>query len=233
MCQPKLARLLSRTPGVGEIHPMDSREDAPYDFYVGLPSAAGMLGITEQNIPRDVPYIFPDASDVERWKSRVPSDGRLKVGLAWAGCAGNPDAWRRSTTLETLAPLGRVGGVWLCSLQKHDSSGQTSKLHNGIELTDWTQELNDFADTSALIANLDLVITVDCAIAHLAGAMGKPVWLLLSAFADWRWLRGREDNPWYPTMRLFRQEKLFDFQTPMRHMTTLLKARSESPERVS
>ena len=109
-------------------------------------------------------------------------------------------------TLSQFAPLARLPGVSFYSLQKGEQAGQARNPPTGLELIDWTEDLHDFADTAALIANLDLVISVDTAVAHLAGAMGRPVWLLLPFIPDWRWLLDREDSPWYPTMRLFRQK---------------------------
>jgi ADP-heptose:LPS heptosyltransferase len=145
--------------------------------------------------------------------------------LAWAGRADNADDWRRSTSLSAFAPLAQIPGVWFCSLQKGDRADEAAHPPAGIQIADWTSEFRDFADTAALIANLDLVITVDSVMAHLAGAMGKDVFTLLSSYADWRWLRGRDDSPWYPTMRLFRQPTLGDYDTPMREIVQALQCR--------
>jgi hypothetical protein len=115
--------------------------------------------------------------------------------------------------LHRLTPLAKVPGIHWFSLQKGESAGQKSFWP--VPLTDWTAELNDFADTAGLIAGLDLVIAVDTSVAHLAAAMGKPVWMLIPFVPDWRWMLGREDSPWYPSVRLFRQEKLGDWQIPL------------------
>jgi hypothetical protein len=140
--------------------------------------------------------------------------------LVWAG-KSHPDPFR-STTLAELSTVSRVGGNWFCSLQKGDGAAQRPPPH--LQLTDWTQELKDFADTAALIACLDLVITVDTSMAHLAGALGKPTWLLLRHVPDWRWLLDRGDSPWYPTMRLFRQERLGDWTAPLAKLVDSLKS---------
>jgi ADP-heptose:LPS heptosyltransferase len=121
-----------------------------------------------------------------------------------------------------LARLGQVPGVRFFSLQKGEAAAEARTPPPGMELVDWTEELTDFADTAALIANLDLIITVDTAVAHLAGAMGKPVWTLLSFVADWRWLREREDSPWYPSMRLFRQSALGDWDNVIKRVADQL-----------
>jgi ADP-heptose:LPS heptosyltransferase len=120
---------------------------------------------------------------------------------------------RRSIALAALAPLAEAKSVRFFSLQKGEAAGQIAE--GAMPITDWTDELNDMADTAALIDNLDLVISVDTAVAHLAGAMGKPVWLLLKSVPDWRWMLNRLDSPWYPTMRLFRQTEMNDWKAPI------------------
>jgi hypothetical protein len=171
-----------------------------------LLSLPRIFGTTLANIPNNVPYLRADVREIEIWRDRLPGQTPLlKVGLAWAGSPGHRNDRNRSLKPSQLAPLGRVPGVGFFSLQKGEAAGEGENVRDGLELVDWTRDLKDFSDTSALIANLDLVISVDTAVAHLAGGMGKPVWTLLPFVADWRWLRGREDSPWYPTMRLFRQ----------------------------
>ncbi len=123
-----------------------------------------------------------------------------------------------------LAPLGAIPNTWFCSLQKGPAAAETVAPPEGLQITDWTAELQDFADTAALIANLDLVISSDTAVAHLAGAMGKPTWLLLPSVPDWRWLLDRHDSPWYPSMRLFRQSKPGDWQSPVKAIAKALRA---------
>jgi len=127
------------------------------------------------------------------------------VGLAWAGSPQHMNDSNRSLALSTLAPLGAVSGATYVVLQKGPAAAQAATPPAGMKLVELGAELGDFADTAAVIANLDLVIAVDTAVAHLAGALGKPVWLLLPFAGEWRWLEGRADSPWYPTMRLFRQ----------------------------
>jgi hypothetical protein len=188
-----------------------------YDVQCPLMSLPLMAGTTLATIPADVPYIRADAKDSQRWRGRVPHDGRRRIGVCWAG-QRMPDPFR-ATTPAALAAVGKVEGVWLCSLQL----GEKADAALGLNLADWTDELTDLGQTAALMDNLDLVITVDTAVAHLAGAMGKPTWLLLKLTPDWRWMMGREDSPWYPTMRLFRQEKFADWTGPVERIVAALK----------
>ena len=127
----------------------------------------------------------------------------MKVGLVWAGNPEHGNDKNRSISLAQFAPLPAVEGVTFFSLQKGPEAKQGQSPPTGMSLVNWAGELIDFADTAAMIANLDLVISVDTAVVHLAGAMGKPVWVMLPKKADWRWMRGTENSPWYPTARLF------------------------------
>ncbi len=196
-----------------------------FDLYCHLLTLPRIFGTTLANIPQDVPYLRADAQDAGRWQRRIAEHSRIaKIGLAWAGSPTHKKDRNRSMKLATLAPLGRVPGVRFISLQKMDAAtdGEGKTPPAALELLDWTQELKDFADTAALIANLDLVIAVDTAVAHLAGAMGKPVWTLLPFYADWRWLLQREDSPWYPTMRLFRQSSPGDWDSVVTRLAQAL-----------
>jgi tetratricopeptide (TPR) repeat protein len=188
-----------------------------YDVQCPLMSMPLVARTTLLTIPAHVPYIRADAKDSAKWRERVPRDGRRKIGLVWVG-QRMPDPFRAASP-AVLAPLGKVEGVWLCSLQL----GEKADPALGLNLTDWTDELTDMGQTAALIDNLDLVITVDTAVAHLAGAMGKPTWVLLKLTPDWRWMRGREDSPWYPTMRLFRQERFGDWEAVVGRIVAALK----------
>jgi tetratricopeptide (TPR) repeat protein len=229
---PELRRLFRMVPSLPEIV-CPPQEVPPFDVQCPLGSLPGIFGTTLENIPADVPYLFADPALADRWKGRVPHDGRIKIGLVWSGKAEFKDNAARSMRLEDLAPLGRVPGTWFCSLQKGPAASEAVERPAGLAITDWTAELQDFADTAALIANLDLVICSDTAVAHLAGAMGKPVWLLLSFVPDWRWLLDRDDSPWYPTMRLFRQEKLGDWECPVKQIVRDLRKQFASEKRPS
>lgn len=153
-------------------------------------------------IPADIPYLRPHPERIEKWKHRIPDEGKRKVGLVWKG---NPlhenDAKRSLPSLSALAPLRDVPDVSFFSLQKEKAG------FSPLPLADLGAEIADFADSAAIVSMLDLVICVDTSIAHLAGAIGKPCWVMLPDFkTDWRWLKDRTDSPWYPTLRLFRQK---------------------------
>ncbi|HYD66946.1 tetratricopeptide repeat protein [Azospirillum sp.] len=206
-----LRRLLDRTPGLERV--IAQGEPRPeYDAHCPLLSLPLAFGTRLETIPAGMPYLHADPAAVERWRARLAEDGALRVGLVWAGNprrnAINAHAIdrRRSMRLEQFAPLAGVPGVRFVSLQKGEETAPQAKTPPaGMDLVDWMDEVGDFADTAALIANLDLVIGVDTSVIHLAGGLGKPVWMLSRYDACWRWLAEREDSPWYPTMRIFRQ----------------------------
>jgi tetratricopeptide (TPR) repeat protein len=201
-----LVRLMSQLQGVAQVVALGDTPP-PFDLQcpmLSLPHVFGMAG--EQDIPPEMPYLRADPSLVERWRRRTADLTGLRVGLVWAG---NPERMRmdqrRSIAVQRLAPLAGVPGVDLVSLQKGAAAGTLAGSALLDAMHDWTDELADFAETAALIETLDLVIGVDTAVVHLAGAMAKPVWLLNRFDACWRWLRERDDSPWYPTLRQFRQ----------------------------
>ncbi len=209
--EPALASLFRRSfPGIEVITQIDPAAD--YDFQVPLMDLPRLFGTTLETVPSQTPYLAADPVQVARWAARLAGCDGLKVGLVWAGDthahrpAGAAVDRRRSLRLTQLAPLASVEGVTFVSLQKGALASQASNPPAGMALLDFTAELRDFADTAALIANLHLVIAVDTAVAHLAGALAGPVWILSRYEGDWRWLNGREDSPWYPTARVFHQQ---------------------------
>jgi hypothetical protein len=219
-CHSELRRLLSKIEGVQQW--IDPGETLPeFDVHCPLMSLPKVFGTTVQTVPGQAPYLAAGAELAERWRERVEGLPGRKVGLAWAGRPGHGNDRNRSIRLNQLEKLGIVAGVSFVSLQKGEAARQQTP---GLTITDWTADLNDFADTAALIANLDLVIAVDTAVAHLAGALGKPVWVLLPFVPDWRWMLDREDSPWYPTMRLFRQPAIGDWETPISRIVEALKS---------
>lgn len=189
------------------------------DCHCPMMSLPLAFSTTLETIPRTVPYLAADAAAVAAWRLRLSALAGLRVGLCWAGNPRRDDPsahaidQRRSFTLAQYAPLAGVVGAHFVSLQKGDAAAQSVAPPAGLRIHDWTDELNDFADTAALIEALDLVITVDTSVAHLAGALGKKVWILNRFDSCWRWLTERDDSPWYPTARLFRQPKPGDWDS--------------------
>lgn len=186
-------------------------EPPPFDTFAYLMSLPFLLGTTLSTLPAQIPYLEPDPELCALWRQRMQSAGGVKVGLVWAGSAGYNNDRYRSLPLSVLEPLAGVPGLELYSLQLGSAAAELAKHSWGSAVRDLSGSLRNFSDTAALMANLDLVVAVDTAVAHLAGAMGKPVYLMLPGSCDWRWLTGRSDSPWYPTLRLYRQETVGDW----------------------
>lgn len=204
-CHESLARLMSSVSGIARVY-VDGKKLPRFHLHSPMMSLPYAFTTTLKTIPADVPYLLPDPAPVERWRQRIERDGSgLRVGLIWSGDPEHFDNPVRSIPLSALAPLWQVPGVRFYSLQKGPAAEQSKNALPGLTLIDHTSDLKDLAGTAALMANLDLVITVCASVAHLAGATGKKTWLLLDHVPDWRWLLNRTDSPWYPTMRLFRQ----------------------------
>lgn len=208
VCHPGLKELFTTLAGVDEVYAFDENVAAAgWDFWTPPLSLPHFCRTRLDNIPAPIPYLSADPAKIARWSPLIPG-ARLRVGLAWKGNARfENDADRSLPALDLLAPLGAVAGVQFISLQKGAGEDEAARRPPGMDLQAVGHLLENFADTAAVIANLDLVISVDTAVAHLAGALGKPCWVLLPAYrADWRWLTARADSPWYPgTLRLFRQ----------------------------
>jgi hypothetical protein len=148
--------------------------------------------------------------------------------LVWAGNPAYTSDRIRSLSLAAFSPLANIPGVRFYSLQKGPPAEQAKAPPAGLNLIDWTEELADFADSAALVSGLDLVVSVDTAAAHLAGALGKPTWVLIPFAPNWRWQLHREDSPWYPTLRLFRQEKSREWEQPIQRVAAALRELSLS-----
>lgn len=206
--QEALLPVLRRATGVDAVFGPGEKPPA-FDVHIPLLSLPLLFGTRVDTVPSPVPYVTPDPARVGRWRSRFRKHFRghtgLTIGLVWQGNPGHPDDRHRSMRLSTLGSLLECPGARFVSLQV--GAGQEQVTAFADRITDLGAEINpaSFADAAAIIAQLDLVITVDSAVAHLAGALGKPVWILLAARHDWRWLEGRDDTPWYPQARLFRQ----------------------------
>ncbi|MDR2614012.1 MAG: FkbM family methyltransferase [Candidatus Accumulibacter sp.] len=183
-------------------------EPPPFDAHLALLSLPWKMGTELENIPADIPYLVPSPELSAKWAARLePLSGR-KVGLVWSGSESYAAQKFRAIHLKQLAPLFEIGGIYWVSLQKGNDAGQIAEEGLTGRILDVMDEVEDFADTAAIVANLDLVISVDTSVLHLAGALGKPAWLLNRFDTDWRWLLDREDSPWYPTLRIFRQTSL-------------------------
>lgn len=212
--QKELIELMRTIPGIEQIV-TDGDTFPPFDVHCAMLSLPVVLKTRLDTIPANIPYLHADPARVEAWRVKLdrPKDSRMKVGLVWAGSATHKNDRNRSIGLSQLAPLAGVRGVRFISLQKGEGSRQPPP--DGMEIEHYGDDLRDFSDSAGLIANLDLLITVDTAPAHLAGAMGKPVWTFIPHIPDWRWMLERTDSPWYPTMKLYRQPATGDWRTPI------------------
>ena len=202
-------------PGVDELVERIPNTKSPLEFDLSIPimSLGAVLGTTVETIPDNIPYVHAEPDKVEAWRERFHADGirddLLKVGVVWAGNLDNIQLRHRSFELRQLAPYLKLNGVQLIGLQKGpETAPQVDRLPDDLKFPNYGEEFEDFTDTAAAIENLDLVVTIDTAVAHLAGAMGKPALIMLSYPPDWRWHLERMDNPWYPSLRLFRLSKM-------------------------
>jgi Flp pilus assembly protein TadD len=208
--QPPLVTLLAQAfPGVrvfaaGEAPP-------PFDCHLPLMSLPFRLGTTLATLPAVVPYLFPASRKLSAWRERLAQRPGLKVGVVWAGNPRHKFDRRRSIALAALLRHLPSEGVALHSLQKDLRPDDRALLVERPDIVDLSDSLGEFSDTAAAVGALDLVVSVDSAVAHLAGALARPAWLLTPCALDWRWLRDRTDSPWYPTMRLIRQTRAMDW----------------------
>jgi tetratricopeptide (TPR) repeat protein len=212
LCRPALATLFQGVAGIDELVIADRSTiiETIFDVWIHLMSLPRLFAMTLDNIPATIPYLYPDFQKVATWRQRF-NPQQLNIGIVWAGSPTYKGDYHRSCTVAHFAPLANIPNVAFFSLQKGETASQP--VPAGLLLTSLSEELNDFSDTAAVIACLDLIIAVDTAVAHLAGALGKPVWVLLPFTSDWRWLTDRDDSPWYPTMRLFRQPRRGDWDS--------------------
>ncbi len=212
--------------------PLPAASATGYDFQIPLLSLPRVLGTTLATIPGGVPYLTASEERVARWRTQLAAFRGLKVGIAWQGRPTHRDDRYRSIPLAQFGSLARVGGVSLLSLQKGHGREQLAAVGDQFQVVDLQQlidpQAEPFLDVAAILRNLDLLITCDTSLGHLAGALGVPVWLAIPAYADWRWLLGRTDTPWYPTMRLFRQPKLGAWEPVFAEMAAELNALTAS-----
>ncbi len=222
-----LAAVMTSVTGVAQV--IANGETLPaFDLYCPLLSLPLVFGTELSTIPSTVPYISPPPERVTRWQGCVPKNGRLRIGVCWAGSILHPGDQRRSIPLEKFATILSVSGVDFISLQKEvsEQDGKILRDHGVIALG---QHFDDFADTAAVMTMLDLIISVDTSVVHLAGAMAKAVAVLIPFSPDFRWLLERTDSPWYPTMRLFRQTSIGDWSGPLEQLRRELEAVAGRP----
>jgi len=236
LVRPKLKRLadtlLTTADSAGNVR-IDTglRGAESYDYKIALPSLAGAIGLAPDAIPAETPYLSADPDLVKLWRARIGDHG-FRVGVVWQGNPkGRVDAGR-SAPLAAFAPLAAIPGVRLISLQKNHGLDQLDALPEGMSVEtlgeDYDAGPDAFIDAAAAMESLDLVVSTDTSVPHLAGALGRPVWVALKTNPDWRWLRGRQDSPWYPTMRLFRQREAGDWEPVFADMAGALEAAVEA-----
>ncbi|MFO7446247.1 MAG: tetratricopeptide repeat protein [Ignavibacteriaceae bacterium] len=222
-CSGRLLPLYKHIKEIDELYPRDQvNPDIVFDYDIQLLSLPGYFKTTIKNIPGGVPYIKIEKDYKEKWEKLIPESSSYKIGIVWAGNANNNADRRRSCKLINFSPLFDVEGVEFYTLQKGTPINQTKDFLYPLNILDEYDK--SFLDTAAIISQLDLVITVDTSIAHLAGAMGKDTWILLPFLPDWRWMLNRPDSPWYPHARLFRQLKPDDWESVFLQVKTALEA---------
>jgi hypothetical protein len=237
-CNPEIAPILGTMQGVGDCFTtFEQFPFPPHAVHCRLSSLPWIFGTEVDTIPEPGPYVFADPEKVSRWRERLNQQvgpigkGSKKVGLSWRGSPKHENDRRRSLRLSQLTPLAAAQdhGVTFVSLQKMVPENDRDAWETFRGMPDFSDQLTDFGETAALIACLDLVITVDTSIAHLAAAMGKPTWVLISKACDWRWILNRTDSPWYPSIRLFKQNQCGQWTAPIQAVADALLAESRQP----
>lgn len=217
-----LVEVLATVPGVAQVI-ADGDELPNFDLYCSLLSLPLAFGTEPATIPANIPYIRASQDRIAKWRDRMSANNRLRVGICWAGTGEHSNNRNRSMTLEIFAALLAIPGIDFVSVQKDVSDIEAAILQH-FNVTQLGQEFKDFSDTAAVLAMLDVVISVDTSVAHLAGAMGKAAAVLIPFAPDWRWMLHRTDSPWYPTMRLYRQSRISDWNEPIERIHRELSA---------
>jgi hypothetical protein len=194
----------------------------PFDLHCEMMSLPMAFGLQLSDLPGPMPYFRTDPARLEKWRARLKDLPRPLVALAWAGRPAHPNDANRSTTLQTFAALGGTGAHFI-AIQKGPAAAQAETPPAGMNITSLSDEINDFDDTAAIFCLADLLISVDSSPTHLAGALNRPAWVMLPFIPDWRWLMGREDSPWYPHHRIFRQPKRGDWAGSVEKMADALR----------
>jgi tetratricopeptide (TPR) repeat protein len=228
-CPAILHPILARCPGIDRLLAPGSSRPA-FDVYAALMSLPGIMGTTVADVPLIGPYVFANPELVARWKRELGSLNGLRIGVCWQGSRDHSGDRQRSFPLGELAPLAQLPNVTLVSLQVGAGEEQIAPCRATFPIVDFGERVDRdagaFMDTAAMIKNVDLVVSCDTAIGHLAGALGAPVWLALSTVSDWRWLLNRSDTPWYPSMRLFRLKELGNWRDVFEAMARELMPRA-------
>ena len=217
--QAPLRRLLGSVPGVDALYTGDA-EALRFDVHAPLLSLPAMLQTSPSNAGDGVPYLAPPQASMHKWRTLLPPSRNFRIGLAWRSTVLRDDLLavrsklERSMPLAALRPFGQLHGVELVSLQVAEGAEETTSV-SGMRLTDHTAQIDDMADTAALIAQLDLVVSIDTSVAHVAGGMGKPLLVLLNSNSDWRWIAGTMASPWYRHARTFHQSMRGDWRAPV------------------
>jgi len=220
-CEDALVRIMQSLPGVDEV--VSKGQPVKVNCHFPMTSLPFLFRTRVDTIPNRIPYL-PVPEDLKRkWADRLAAAKRPRVGLVWAGRKDYPKDALRSVRLEKFLPLLDIAGIDFFSLQKGEASGQIEET--GFKLIDRMGECGDLLETSALVANLDLVVSVDTAMVHLTGALGKPLWLLNRFESEWRWMLDREDSPWYPTIRIFNQPRGSDWNDVLADVASALRSR--------
>jgi Flp pilus assembly protein TadD len=229
-----LHKLLATLPAVDRLL-VSGEPLPPFDVHAALLSLPYLFHTTLETIPNQIPYLAADAGLVEHWRRELAHLHEFKVGINWQGNPKNPTQHIRAIRLAHFAPLARVPGVRLISLQKGAGTEQLREVAGRFSVTELGSQVDEaagaFMDTAAIMKNLDLVVSSDTSVAHLAGALGVPVWVAIPTATDWRWLLGREDTPWYPTMRLFRQSEWGNWEKVFERMAAALAKQLENTPR--
>jgi hypothetical protein len=225
----RMMGILAGCPGIERLV-ADDEPWPEHDMYCELMSVCRYLTRSIAEIPAPIPYLTARPELVEQWREELSAYPGFRIGIAWQGSTADTD--NRRVSVEHFAPIAQVPGVRLISLQP-DGAAALRACGSRVPALDFGDRLDRehgaFQDTAAIMMNLDLVISSDTSIPHLAGALGRPVWMALRFAAEWRWLRDREDTPWYPTMRLFRQRARGDWSAVFERMAGELRARLSSP----
>jgi len=228
VCRAPLARLVATCAGV-DLVVVEGSPLPDCDVYAPLMSLPGIFGTDAASVPADVPYLFADPQLVGARAEELALPDDLCIGIAWQGNRGHSRDHVRSFPLDRFEPVARRPGVRLYSLQKDDGREQVADVAGRFPVIDLGGRLDDLMDTAAVMKNLDLVIVADTALAHLAGALGVPVWVALPFEPDWRWMSDRDDSPWYPTMRLFRQRRWGEWDDVFARIAAALDEADQTP----